>query len=173
MNSLDKEHKSKDTEAHSEKQNNVNAELENAKKIAEEYKDSLQRLQAEFENFSKRTEREKQEYKKYLNASLLEEFFPLMDTVSEGIKHAEKANNKEMKHGFESLEKQLGKIFEKNGVRKIETRGKKFDSNLHDCLMTTNEKEKKDGDVLEEFQKGYTLHDKVLRPAKVKVNKRE
>lgn len=138
-----------------------------------EYKESLQRLQAEFENFSKRTEKEKEEYRKFLNANLLEEFLPLVDTLEEGIKHTEKSENKEMKEGFEKVGKQLMQILERNGVKKIETVGKKFDHNLHECIMTSHEKNEKDGIILEEFQKGYTLNGKILRPAKVKVNKKK
>lgn len=138
-----------------------------------EYQEALQRLQAEFENFTKRTEKEKQEYGKYLNASLLHDFLPMVDTFEEGIKHAEKNNNKEMKEGFEKAEKQLNQILERNGVRKIESTGKKFDSELHECMMTSHEKGKENEEILEEFQKGYTLHEKVLRPAKVRINKKE
>ena len=138
-----------------------------------EYHEALQRLQAEFENFTKRTEKERHEYGKYLNASLLEEFLPLVDTLNEGVKHAEKSKNNEMKEGFEKAEKQLNQILERNGVKKIETTGKMFDSELHECMMTSHKKGKKDEEILEEFQKGYTLHEKVLRPAKVRINKKE
>lgn len=148
-------------------------ETEELRAAAQDYKETLQRLQAEFENFRKRNEKEKEEFRKLVNASLITDFLPLVDSVSAGIKQAEKAGNAEMKKGFESVQKQLMQILERNGVKVIESTGKKFDHDLHEVLMTDNEQAKEDGIVLEEFARGYTINGKVLRPAKVKVNKRE
>jgi len=152
-----------------EKENNVK-ELE--KRVSEQ-KDSLMRLQAEFENFQKRNEKEKIEYLKIVNAGLLKDFLPLVDSISEAVKQGAKHENKEMVQGLELIEEQLIKILEKNGVKFIETEGKSFDFNLHECMMTAHEKGKKEGEILEEFQKGYLINGRVLRPAKVKVNKIE
>ena len=146
---------------------------ETSKKSSENYKDDLQRLQAEFENFFKRTEREKKDYKIILNAKLIESFLPLADAINEGINQGIKSNNKEMVEGFKRIHFQLIKILESNGVKAIESAGKNFDANIHECLMIENIPEKKDGEIIEEFQKGYVFHEKILRPAKVKVNKKE
>lgn len=151
----------------------VQAKAEDSKVSPENYKDDLQRLQAEFENFFKRTEREKKEYKIILNAKLIESFLPLADAISEGINQGIKSNNKEMVEGFKRIHCQLIKILESNGVKAIESAGKNFDANIHECLMVENIPEKKDGEILEEFQKGYVFHEKILRPSKVKVNKKE
>ncbi|MAG17981.1 MAG: nucleotide exchange factor GrpE [Candidatus Diapherotrites archaeon] len=147
-------------------------EIQEAKMLAEEYKDNMQRIQAEFENFQKRTEKEIHAFRGMANAGIIEEFLPLVDSLGEGIKQAEKSNNEEMKKGFELVQKQLTQIMEKNGVKQIESIGKKFDHNFHECMLTVNE-QGKDDEILEEFQKGYTLNGKILRPAKVKVNKKE
>ncbi|MCR4369291.1 MAG: nucleotide exchange factor GrpE [archaeon] len=144
-------------------------ELSELRAVSQGYKETLQRLQAEFENFSKRTEREKHEFRKIVNASLLEDFLPLVDTIEEAEKHAKQ---EEAKKGFGKIKGQLLRILEKNGVKKIESVGKKFDHSLHECMLTVSEEGKADGEVLEEFARGYALYDKILRPAKVKVNKK-
>ncbi|MFH1391509.1 MAG: nucleotide exchange factor GrpE [Candidatus Diapherotrites archaeon] len=149
-----------------------NKELQEAKALSEEYKDNMQRIQAEFENFQKRTEKEMQNFRTIANAEIIKDFLPLVDSLGEGIREAEKSNNEEMKKGFEIVQKQLTQILEKNGVKKIESVGKTFDHDFHECMMTVKE-EGKDNEILEEFQKGYTLNGKILRPAKVKVNKKE
>ena len=149
------------------------AEIAELKKISEEYKDTMQRLQAEFENFKKRNERENEEFRKFVHGKTLEEFLPIVDSLYEGINQAGRKKNEEMKKGFEFVLKQLLQILDRNGVRKIETEGKKFDHNLHEVLMTSKDESKGDEIVLEELQRGYMINGKVLRPAKVKVNKRD
>jgi len=147
-------------------------EIKELKSLANEHKETLQRLQAEFENYQKRTEKEILEFRTIANAGILEEFLPLVDSLEEGLKEAKKSNNKEMEEGFERVLKQLMQVLEKNGIKKIESVGKKFDHDLHECMLMAEE-HKHDGLILEEFQKGYTLNGKILRPAKVKVNKKE
>jgi len=142
------------------------------KKIADDYKDTLQRLQAEFENAAKRIEREKEDFRKFAGAKSIEDFLPLVDSVEQGLRQAAKSGNEEMKKGFEVLRAQFIKTLERNGVRRIETVGKKFDHTLHEVLMTGKDESKQDEEILEELGKGYTLNGKVLRPAKVKVNKK-
>ncbi len=149
------------------------SELEAMRKIGEEYKNTLQRLQAEFENAAKRSEREREEFRKIVNARVLEEFLPLVDSLSEGVKHAQQSGNKQMQEGMAKISAQLLKTLESNGVKPIQTMGKKFDASLHECLLTAKDEKKDDGAILEEFAKGYTLNGKVLRPAKVSVNKKE
>jgi len=166
-----KHEESKDKEKHGKSKHEER--IEHLEKEATEYKDTLQRLQAEFENFQKRIDREKIDFQKFASARTIESFLPLMDSVSEGIKQAKKSGNKEMENGFSQIRTQLAKIFETQGVKEIETHGEKFDYNLHECMMTVHEKDKADELILEEFQKGYLLNGKVLRPAKVKVNKKE
>ena len=165
-----KEKHSEQEKEHKPKQG-FEKEIEELKATAEEYKDTLQRMQADWENFRKRNEREQDEFRKFSNISLLRNFLPLMDTISGAKKEAEKKENKEAIEALNAVEKQLTTTLEKNGVKAIESIGKKFDHNLHECLMAEHEDGKDDELVLEEFQKGYTYNDRVLRPAKVKVNK--
>ncbi len=141
-------------------------------KIAQDYKDTLQRLQAEFENAAKRTEREREDFRKFAGARIIEEFIPLADSIDAGLKQAEKSKNAEMQNGFEMLRKQFTKVLGRNGVHRIETTGKKFDHSLHEALMTTKDETKEDDIILEEFSKGYTMNGKMLRPSKVKINRK-
>ena len=148
-------------------------EIEMLKKSSAEFKDMLQRLQAEFENAKKREEREREEFRKFAGMRTVQDFLPMMDSIAEGIKQAEKSGNAEMKKGFEMLKAQMAQILERQGVRQIESAGKKFSHDLHDALMVVKDAAKEDGTVLEEFQRGYTMNGKVLRPAKVKINRKE
>ena len=148
-------------------------EIAQLRKISSDYRDTLQQMQAEFENAAKRAQKEKEEFRSLAGAKLLEEFLPLVDSMNEAIKHAEKNGNAEMKAGTWKILSQMMKILERNGVRQIRAMGHKFDAGTHECLMTGNEEGKEDGAVLEEFQKGYTLDGRVLRPAKVKVNQKQ
>jgi|SRR3989344_3539429 len=143
------------------------------KEIAQSHKDTLQRLQAEFENTIKRAEREKGEFRRFASAKTIEDFIPIIDSIEEGIKHAQKSGNKEMKQGFETLKKQAIQVLGNNGVEQIETIGKKFDHALHEVLMTEKDETKGDEIITEEFSKGYSVNGKALRPAKVKINKKQ
>lgn len=148
------------------------SEIKGLMEKSEEYKGTLQRLQAEFENFRKRLDREKDDYKKLAGAKVISEFLPIYDTLNEAMKQAEKSGNMELKAGMQKVLAQFLQILRSNGVEEIRTEGQKFDLELHECLMMGNEAGKEDGVVLEEFQKGFTINGFVLRPAKVKVNKK-
>lgn len=158
--------------SHENKKQEHEIKQANEKPKEEEYREMLQRLQAEFENFRKRSEKENNEFMKFAGAGIITEFLPLVDSVKGGIGQAKKSGNREMLEGFESVLKQIQQILEKNGVKKIECAGKKFDHNLHETLMTYKDGEKEDEIILEELQPGYLMNGKVLRPAKVKVNKK-
>lgn len=144
------------------------------KQDAAELKDALQRLQAEFENSRKRMEKEKDAFSKHANASLVKELLPLLDSVDaarEKLDDQREVRKDEAVEGIELIKKQLLAILKVHGLQEIECRGKKFDPMKGDCVMQATVKGKADNVVLEELQKGYTLNGKVLRHAKVKVNK--
>lgn len=149
---------------------NHKAEVEDLKKIVQEYKESLQRLQADFENSRKRLEKEKQEFLELAGLKVIEDFLPLIDSLYSAIQSAEKSRNEEMKIGLEKILGQAKVILARNGVEEISAKGK-FDMRFHDCMLTESVEGKEDDEILEELQKGYLMHGKVIRPAKVKVNK--
>ncbi len=139
-------------------------------KQVEDYKETLQRLQAEFENFRKRIEKEKEEFVKYSDASFIKELLPIVDSIESCI---EKMQNENEIEGVLLIRKQFMDLLHQKGLEEINSLGEKFNPEQHEAMMQDNEPGKEDGVVLEEFQKGYLLHDKVLRPAKVKINKLE
>ena len=142
----------------------------------QEMRETLQRLQAEFENYTKRAEKERQEFKRYASASTIKELLPVIDSIDSAIEKMEKQEGIDKKHavnGLKELRKHFIRALEKQGLKEIDCMGKMFDPELEECLAKENNKEKEDGIVLEEIQKGYLLNEKVLRTAKVKVNARE
>ena len=134
-------------------------------KIAELTAD-LKRLQADFENYQKRTEREFITRGERTRARLMLGTISVLDALNEGIKH-EKENE-----GLVKVKEILVKYLRENGVVKMTKKaGGQFDHEEMECMMQAEEEDKEDGEVLQVLQKGYFINDKILRFAKVKVNK--
>jgi len=126
----------------------------------------LKRVQAEFENYQKRTEREFISRDERNKAHMLLQSLTVLDALNEGIKHETKND------GLVKVKEIFVKFLHNNGVQKMTTKvGDQFDHDEMECIMQGNEKDKKDGEILEVLQEGYFINDKVLRFAKVKVNK--
>ena len=139
---------------------------ETDKKISE-LTETLQRLQAEFENYKKYVEKEKAEFVKYAKADLIEKLLPLLDSFELALKNS--AEKKELLKGVELIYSQFYSMLEKEGLKKIDVKGK-FDPHLHEVLLKEKSDKEEDA-ILEELQKGYILNGKVLRFSKVKVSK--
>jgi len=122
----------------------------------------LQRLQAEFENFRRRTEKEKSQIRTNANESIISELLPILDNFELSLKHNEDK-------GVILIYDELSKVLEKQGLKKIEAKGI-FDPKFHEVLIQVEGK--KDGEILEELQKGYLLNDRLLRASKVKITKK-
>jgi len=140
----------------------------------EEIRETLQRVQAEFENSRKRLEKEKLDFALFANASLVKELLPLLDSIDAGERHLkgqENVSKQDALNGMLLVKKQLLAVLKAHGLREIECIGKRFDPMLEDCVMQEKDGKKGDDIVLEELQKGYALNGRVLRHAKVKVNK--
>lgn len=131
----------------------------------EELTETLQRLQAQYENFQKRTEKEQDIAREGVKSSVIGQLLPLLDAFDAAEKHASKEHGQT---AISLLAEQCGQIFLSLGVTPMESLGKRFDSHIHEAMMT---EEGKDNIILEEFQKGYLLDKKILRHAKVKVGK--
>jgi molecular chaperone GrpE len=133
----------------------------------EEYDKLLNQLkvvQADFENYKKRVEKESKDIVKYANLDLIKSILPILDTF-------EKALLVSKDEGFKMIYNGLKKALEKNGVKEIKTIGEKFDVDRHEAVLTVTGKGE-DNIIVEEVEKGYFLHDRVARPAKVIVNKK-
>ena len=148
------------------------AELEAANA---ELKDQMLRRQAELENYRKRLIRDKEEAVQFANESLIRDILGFLDNMERALTAAKNGGDvNALIEGFEMTQNQLLSTLDKNwGLKAIESVGQEFDPSLHEaCMMTVNENLDKET-VLEEFQKGYTLHDRVIRPSKVKIGKPE
>ena len=152
-------------------QNKV-AELEAANA---DLKDQMLRRQAELENYRKRLIRDKEEAVQFANESLIRDILGFLDNMDRALVAAKNGGDlNALIEGFEMTQNQLLSTLDKNwGLKGIDSVGKEFDPSLHEaCMMTIDENLDKET-VLEEFQKGYTLHDRVIRPSKVKIGKPE
>ncbi len=144
------------------------------RKDLDEAKDRYIRLFAEFENMRKRHDRERSQIIKYAHEEVIMEmlgFFEDFERVIAAAK-ANPSNATELIKGIEMIYGRMQQLLKKYDVREIEAAGKKFDHNFHEALMAEESAEHEDGTVLEVFQKGFTLGDRVVRTAKVKVSKK-
>lgn len=136
-------------------------------KTIEELTDTLKRLQAEFENYKKRVDKEKGEFVKYAHADVIATMLPILDSFEIALKNT---NDKEkFVEGIKIIYAQLYSALESEGLKPIKTDSEKFDPYKHEVLMK-EASDKPEGTILEEFQKGYMLNDKVLRFSKVKIS---
>jgi len=131
--------------------------------------ESLQRLQAEFENYKKRVEKENREFVKYANAGLISKILNTIDTFEIALRNLNE--HEKFVKGIEMIYAQLISTLESEGLRPINSVGKKFDPYLHEVMLKQTS-DKEEGIVLEELQKGYMLHGKVLRYSKVKISEK-
>ena len=148
------------------------AELEAANA---ELKDQMLRRQAELENYRKRLIRDKEEAVQYANESLIRDILGFLDNMDRALAAAKNCGDlNALIEGFEMTQNQLLSTLDKNwGLKGIDSVGQEFDPSLHEaCMMAIDESLDKET-VLEEFQKGYTLHGRVVRPSKVKIGKPE
>ena len=132
--------------------------------------DKLLRKQAEFENFRKRSERETQEIYRRSRADILLDILPALDNFELAVRHSESADAQALREGFQLIYRQLTDVLARYGLEVVEAEGKTFDPELHEAVATEVNEQVEDHTVLEEFQRGYKIGDKLLRPARVKVS---
>jgi molecular chaperone GrpE len=150
----------------------LRAELRKVSEQAKDSEDKHLRALADLDNQRKRALREKEELQKYANERLILEILPVIDNFELAIEAGEKTESAEqVVDGVKMIFKQLREILEKEGVAPFESLGEKFDPYKHEALLAIESKEHAPYTVLEEIQKGYTMKDRVIRPAKVTVSK--
>ena len=138
----------------------------------DEYYDRLLRKTAEFDNYRKRIERERQQVTEAAAADLITELLPLVDDLERALKSdAGEQNVDAYRRGVELIYKQLLELLRKRGVRPIDVVGADFDPHYHQAVAHDQVEGRRDGEVTEEFRRGYMLGDRLLRPAMVKVAK--
>jgi len=149
--------------------NNEAVDAAELKKEREDYYDRLLRNTAEFDNYRKRTDRERQQLSEAAAADLLQELLPLVDDMERALQV--EGSDAVIRKGVELIHKQLLDILRKRGVRPIEALGADFDPHYHLAVAHDAADGRREGEVIEEFRRGYMLGDRLLRPAMVKVAK--
>ncbi len=152
----------------------VEEKLANTEAELEACKDKVLRLAAELENFKKRTQREKEEHMKYALEAFAKELLPFLDNLERAVEAAKES--KDIDKLIEGLDLTLSgyfKTLEKFGLKVFAAEGKRFDPNYHEALTTEINDEVEENTVVKELLKGYTLHERVLRPAMVVVSKKD
>jgi len=139
------------------------------KKEKEELKDKYLRLAAEMDNLRKRVEREKKEHYQYALSEFMKELLIVLDNFERALESEDDENGKSFREGMMLIHKQYVDLLMKKGLRPIELKDNKFDPNLHQAFVTEESEEVEEPEIGEEFQKGYSLHDRLIRPALVKV----
>ena len=136
----------------------------------EEYLNNWKRERADFMNYKKEQDKTMALIRLYANEDLLLRFLPILDSLEKAMEHMPpELEGNLWAQGIKSIRNQIGDTIKSIGVSEIPARDEKFDPYLHEAIAQA-ESDKDDGTVLEEFQKGYTLHGKVLRHAKVKIS---
>jgi molecular chaperone GrpE len=135
----------------------------------QELTDTLVRRQADFENYRKRVEKEKQQERRRGVELLVEQVLPVLDAFDRALVGHDDAANAEYRKGFELIRRQLWDALAKQGVTRIESVGKEFNPHFHHAIERVETSEYEDGAVIDELQPGYLFHERVLRPAMVRV----
>ena len=145
--------------------------LAEEKKKAEDYLANWQRAQADFINYKRRSEQEKEELSKFANSLLMLNLLPILDDLERALASIPpKLAKLSWVDGVRLIERKLWASLEAQGLSQIKAQGEPFDPKLHEAAMHSKGKE---GIVIEELQKGYKLHDRVIRPAMVVVGNGE
>ncbi len=135
--------------------------------------DQLLRHKAEFVNFQKRMNKENETTVQFAVRDLILDFLPELDNFDRALKLADDSKDiDKFVEGIKLIEVQLFKVLGKYGVKSIETTGKAFDPSIHEAVMEEENNEMPHHTIIAEFQRGFMLKERVVRPAKVKVSKR-
>ncbi len=148
----------------------VAAELEEAVRQRDAHYERLLRVTAEFDNYRKRTERERRELIEQAAGDLLGDLLPVVDDLERALA-AETQDGDAYRRGVEIIHKQLLDVMARRGVAPIEAVGADFDPALHQAVVHEPSDGHRDGEVVEELRRGYTLRQRLLRPSMVKVAK--
>jgi molecular chaperone GrpE len=149
--------------------------IETLRREKDALQDRLLRTAAEFDNYRKRMDRERGELAAYASTEVLLEILPIVDNFERALQAAGPqafgAEGEAFRKGIELIHKQMLDLLRKRGVRPIEALGADFDPNFHQAVIHESSPEHREGEVIQELQRGYVLGERLLRPAMVKVAK--
>ncbi|MBU0972045.1 MAG: nucleotide exchange factor GrpE [Proteobacteria bacterium] len=135
-------------------------------------KDRVLRLSAEFENYKKRTQREINDFRKFANESVFRQFLSVVDNLERAIASAqESSENSGLFEGVKLTHKEIVKLFETFNLKPVDAAEKPFDPNFHQAVTQEETDDFPENTVTKVLQKGYLLHDRLIRPAMVVVSK--
>ncbi len=164
---LDEERQEKDKEI-----GELKKKLEEKEKEIKEHHDRLLRLAADFENYKKRAARDKEDWTKFANEDLLRTILPFIDNLERAINHAQKTSDTGVLiEGVRLTIQQILQSLNKFGLSSFQSVGTPFDPTVHEAMLVVETDKHEPNQVVEEFQKGYLLNDRLLRPATVSVSK--
>jgi molecular chaperone GrpE len=143
--------------------------LEEIRRERDALQDRLLRTAAEFDNYRKRMDRERRDLADYTAAEVIKDLLPIIDNLERALQAA--AQDDPLRKGVELTHKQMLEILRKRGVTPIEALGADFDPNFHQAVIHEESSQHREGEVMEELQRGYVVGDRLLRPAMVKVAK--
>jgi molecular chaperone GrpE len=146
--------------------------VEEARELVEKHKDLYLRSQAEIENIKKRNQKDKAEWVKYSNETLVKELLPVLDNLEKAITHTNNESSADaIRDGVELTLKGLRDTLSKSGLEEVPAEGERFDPLVHHAVLQQEDETVEPGTVLQELQKGFTLNQRLIRPAMVVVSK--
>jgi len=164
---LDEERQEKEKEV-----GELKKKLEEKEKEIKEHHDRLLRLAADFENYKKRAAKDKEDWTKFANEDMIRAILPFIDNLERAVNHAQKvADTGVLIEGVRLTLQQILQTLNRFGLSSFQSVGKPFDPTVHEAMLVVETDQHEPNQVVEEFQKGYLLNDRLLRPATVSVSK--
>jgi len=149
----------------------LRAKLQEAEQKRDEYLHLAQRTRADFENYQKRMKRDQAEERRYAHLPLADDLLPALDNLERATAAAEQAGEKgPLVQGVAMVHTQMLDVLRRHGITPIEAQGQPFDPNCHQAVLQQPSKEHPPMTVLQVLERGYMIHDRVLRPARVVVS---
>jgi molecular chaperone GrpE len=152
-----------------EKIEELTRELEATKATAEEHRYNWQRSAADFANYKRRTDEERATLAAFSNASLIAKMLAVLDDFDRALENVPPEAHDAWIEGVKLVERKLRNVLESEGVTPIQAVGQPFDPNLHEAVVHEETADHPDNHVIDEVQRGYRLHDRVIRPSLVRV----
>ncbi len=151
----------------------LEGKLKDAENAAKEAQDRMLRNAAEHENYKKRIQRETEDFRKFANESLIKALLPIVDNLERAVESAGGDQTKALAivEGVKMTLTEIYKVLERFNLKSLESEGKPFDPNFHQAVMQQETADHPENTVMKEMQKGYLLHDRLIRPAMVVVSK--
>jgi molecular chaperone GrpE len=145
--------------------------IEALRKEKDALQDRLLRSAAEFDNYRKRMDRERRDLSEFAAADILMDLLPILDNFERALQAPAGGDADAFRKGVELIHKQMLDLLRKRGVKPVEALGADFDPNFHQAVIHEVSADHREGEVMQEMQRGYMLGDRLLRPAMVKVAK--